>query len=708
MDQQTFDLVNEVFNNLLAQTGAQRVTAAYSLSDPQIPAGSDDFKITAANGKLCFAAGNTRGLFYAVYEYFERFCHCRYFYDGDIIPKLEKLPLENINFIKHFRYKYRGLRYFAHRSLYRFQAEHWTWEDWKKEIDFLLKKHFSFFMLRTGQDDLFQKAFPDIVPYPPEDGAAPEAELRSYNDRTELISLRYRGELRKKILDYAFERGLMHPEDMGPMTHWYSHTPRAFLEKVKPDFMVQSSSNYGRDELQVWDCDQEENIEYYMLLTRAHIQHYGKPELFHIIGLAERMFGSPEENFATKVRVFNKFVQKLREEYPDAPLLIASWDFMFRWKAPEVRKFLAGLDKSNTVVLDYTTDSGSYTNNFVNWNLPHNFPWIFGIFQAYEPHCDLFFDFDRIEEMYVPAQNDPQCKGMVIWSENSHSNPLLMEYLAKRSGDEEFSLNTFCCDRYGVYAEPMQNLWLLTQKAFACNSWVFGSERPYQGIFTNHFNLLNSLAATAARKPAELYSECARKYPALEIPRRFFEQAVELLSAAENSDLLKRDLADLLRSALMCLITRELCGEVMKLCQRIPQKADFTVLCGLIKIMAELLATLPEFSMNETLKKLSTAGKLNSHAEMTLKGNAENSYCRSYIAELYQAVYVPEAEFAAEYFANLPAGELPDAELLKAQAQKIRDRFYAVPLTERQNTPKLSFSNAVKAIPERLQELYKE
>ena len=69
MDQQTFDLVNEVFNNLLAQSGAEPVVAAYSLSDPQIPAGSDDFKITAANGKLCFAAGNTRGLFYAVYEY---------------------------------------------------------------------------------------------------------------------------------------------------------------------------------------------------------------------------------------------------------------------------------------------------------------------------------------------------------------------------------------------------------------------------------------------------------------------------------------------------------------------------------------------------------------------------------------------------------------------------------------------------------------
>ena len=179
-----------------------------------------------------------------------------------------------------------------------------------------------------------------------------------------------------------------------------------------------------------------------------------------------------------------------------------------------------------------------------------------------------------------------------------------------------------------------------------------------------------------------------------------------MLPAAEKSPLVKRDLADLLRSALMCLITREMCGEVMKLCKRIPQKADFTVLKNLIEIMADLLAVLPEFSMNETLKKLSGEGKLNSHAEMTLKGNAENSYCRSYIAELYQAIYLPEAKFAAQYVATLPAGEYPDAELLKAEAQKIRDNFYATPLSAWQEHRDFSFSDVIKNIPDRLQKIY--
>ena len=181
-------IVRQVFADLAQHIGAPAPEAEFTFDDPEVRPGTDDFSITADQGKITFAAGNVRGLFYAVYEYFERYCSCRWFWDGDIIPKRKKLPAENIRYAKHFRLEYRGLRYFAHRSLYRFQAEHWNFEDWKREIDFLLKKHFSFFMLRTGQDDIFQKAFPDAVPYPPEDGPAPEAEDRSYNDRTELIS----------------------------------------------------------------------------------------------------------------------------------------------------------------------------------------------------------------------------------------------------------------------------------------------------------------------------------------------------------------------------------------------------------------------------------------------------------------------------------------------------------------------------------------
>ena len=45
-------------------------------------------------------------------------------------------------------------------------------------------------MLRVGMDDLFQRAFPDTVSYPPEDKADPEAMPRSYNDPHQLLDLK--------------------------------------------------------------------------------------------------------------------------------------------------------------------------------------------------------------------------------------------------------------------------------------------------------------------------------------------------------------------------------------------------------------------------------------------------------------------------------------------------------------------------------------
>ncbi|MFA6931182.1 MAG: alpha-N-acetylglucosaminidase TIM-barrel domain-containing protein [Lentisphaeria bacterium] len=688
-------LPEQIFRELVQAAGAEPVTAKFTLDSPSVRCGTDDFEIVASDRVIRFAGGNIRGLIYAVYEYFERYCCCRWFWDGDAIPKRNNLPLDNIYYIKRFRRKYRGLRYFAHRSLSRFQAEHWDFKDWKREIDFLLKKHFSFFMLRIGNDDLFQKAFPGVVKYPPLDGSSPEAVERSYNDRTELISLQYRSELRKKVLGYAFERGLMHPEDIGPTTHWYNVTPKDFLEHFKPEFMDQSSQNYMRPETQVWNCDNEVNIDRYLKLTWAHIRHYGRPELFHIIGLAERVFGSKEENYATKVRIFRAFVRKLRKRYPNAPLLVASWDFMFRWEAAEVRCFLQELDPENTIILDYTSDSDYHTNHFVNWNLPDHFPWIFGIFQAYEPQNDLFFDFDRMEKMYAISESDSMCKGMVLWSENSHSNPLLLEYLAKKSADETFLIEQFCRDRYGDFAKPMAELWTMTKVPFAANAWVFDKERPYHGIFCNHFNLLATFSGLGNTDTSAFYCECARKYPMLEIPETFFAEAAALAETTD-SEWMRRDLGDLLRTALMCLITRELCAIGMKLLGRTPKKVDGSKLVSLIRLMGDLLETLPEFSLNCTLAQTGRGHTLNPHAEMTLKGNAENSYCRSYIYELYRAIYEPEAIFLSETLAKLPAGKLPPRKPLLAKANNLKNHFYVEALARYQPcvnllSPKVKF-----------------
>ena len=169
-----------------------------TIRDFALRTGSDDYVVKSAfeNGRhlLFLAGGRGRALLYAVYDFFERSAGCHYFWDGDVIPSLPDIDIVNLDVAESPRFDYRGLRYFAHRSLDRFQAEHWDLKQWQKEIDWILKKRLNFFMLRIGLDDLFQKAFPDIVDYPKWD--VPEAVPRSYDDRNLFWSLQTRGELR--------------------------------------------------------------------------------------------------------------------------------------------------------------------------------------------------------------------------------------------------------------------------------------------------------------------------------------------------------------------------------------------------------------------------------------------------------------------------------------------------------------------------------
>ena len=132
--------------------------------------GGDNYRILSVplEGRqlVIVAGGSGRSTIYAVYDFFRRQAGAEYFWDGDRIPRRDAIELAGIDVLQKPHFGYRGLRYFAHRGLHRFQAEHWDLEDWQREIDWMMKERFNLFMLRTGIDDLFQRAFPDEVTYP--------------------------------------------------------------------------------------------------------------------------------------------------------------------------------------------------------------------------------------------------------------------------------------------------------------------------------------------------------------------------------------------------------------------------------------------------------------------------------------------------------------------------------------------------------------
>ncbi len=665
---------------------------------------SDDYQLLSKSDHqrtlLFIAAGRPRALLYAVYHFFEMRAGCRYFWDGDLIPKAQTIDISDLQILQKPHFEYRGLRYFAHRSLHRFQAEHWDFEDWQKEIDWILKKRFNLFMLRIGLDDLFQKAFPDQVSYPGYE--VPESKERSYDDRDLFWPLRHRGELRRKVLAYARERDLLHPEDLGTMTHWYSRTPLEYLDQVKPDFLPQATSGYGEKTGLVWDIRQEKNLAAYFHLTETHIREYGSPTLFHTIGLAERRcFDDHDSNHQMKLYTYRRIIAKLREKYPHAPLLIASWDFCMYWTPEEVRSLVSELNPNNTIILDYTSETDDELRTFQNWDLVGKFPWIFGLFHAFEPNTELRGNYEVIARRLPIAAADPMCKGMILWPECSHSDSLLLEYLAANAWNpspeniditrfvEKFCAARYCAENHSA----MLALWKKMLPMIKARYWNGPGNRTYflfaEIFFQPCYYLLN-----LDNRQLFIHEFYLQKLadPVKEAEDVFTRLAALQFSA--NDTFLYRDVLDLARTCaartlhygllkMICAFEnwRNLKGAGKEVLERLE-------ICGkMLDLFTELLAAHPDYSLYQSLLRLQKHPECNPNFEKTLKGNAENGYCRAYIYELFREVYRPEYALAADIIRQRLAQKnhaqlLIPEEAIKDKLRKITEQFYEKPLCQ--------------------------
>ena len=667
----------------------------------RIRVGSDDYELLSGRrgtqSLLFIAGGSRRALLYGVYRFFELAADCRYFWDGDIVPRRPSLRIAGWNVYESPRFEYRGLRYFAHRGLHRFQALHWNLEEWKHEIDFLLKKRFNLFMLRMGLVDLFQKAFPEAVPYPKGfeiEGSVP----RSYDDHTLFMPLEERGRLHKQILDYAFERGLLHPEDVGTMTHWYSRTPMDFIRAFRPSFLPQASDTYYVDPTgRVWDIRDDENLERYYKLTQAHIRCYGSPAIFHTIGLSERQcYSDHASNHQMKLYAYNRIIGRLRRDYPDAPLLISSWEFL-DWTPEEVRGLLETLDGDKTVILDYIADIQDEHNCFITWGLEGKRKWIFGIFHSNENNSEFRGNYALIEERLKRAAADPMCCGMVLWPETSHADTLMIEYVAANAWNPvhvnvgEF-LAEFCAARYPDNPERMLRIWRLALPSIR-RRIRFGLKRKDATALMFFIRPLSLYPKLDAALAVRYLSTLESFLPVSGSIHALLGELALLADSSDNPEFTERDLLDLAKSAGASVMD---CGwaAVNTAMENWRNGAangqslrkGMRNLRRTFQFFSDILKASEEFSLYRSLLQLREGPNRNPDFESTLKGNAENSYSRSFVPEIIDACAIPELEvFISHVERKLAAGKreywiFPDS--FQTDRKRIQDRFYERPLRE--------------------------
>ena len=176
------------------------------------------------------------------------------------------------------------------------------------------------------------------------------------------------------------------------------------------------------------------------------------------------------------------------------------------------------------------------------------------------------------------------------------------------------------------------------------------------------------------------------------LPELFSRLAAEIPFAA-GDELYTRDLVDIARSSAGRLLLYEL-FTLASFYEEWCRGADnpdriLERICRIRKIyhcFSGILESSPDYSLYLSLEYFREKHPCNRQLETTLKGNADNSYCRSWQFELMKALYIKEFELLSsrmEY--NLHhhiRRQFFFREGLSEEFRKLKDDFYATALKE--------------------------
>ena len=413
-----------------------------------------------------------------------------------------------------------------------------------------------------------------------------------------------------------------------------------------------------------------------------------------------------------KLYVYRKTQQKLREKYPDVPLLIASWDFIgWKWTDEDVQRLTEEFDPQRTIIHDYTADMAEKAT-FRDWKLVGRFPWIFGIFHGFARNSDIHEDYGILSERVRSAAADQKCLGLVLWSEISHSGhvptwstwprtvgarrrwrarrppiaivvPVIRMNLARRCAPVWEDFLEVSQTQHWSYKTPDRRL-LFREPQFRLNGTEFAS-------------------LTSQRMEA-ISAAHERVAPHLKTVPGVLRQLAGLSARWYSDELWRRDALDMARTA----ANRALFVSLAQGAQRMEswrEGADETASIQqaaalnleLFDALSDVLAQSDDFSMDASLRHLGRAREINGvkpqinpHAELTLKANAENNYCRSHHYELVHSVNRREAEaywnWVVKRVESGERGPWRRPPELANQTKAIADEFYETPLAEMKPT----------------------
>ena len=298
-------------------------------------------------------------------------------------------------------------------------------------------------------------------------------------------------------------------------------------------------------------------------------------------------------------------------------------------------------------------------------------------------------DYPLIEKRQKEIENDPMCKGYILWPESSHTDTFALRYFTENAWradgkkTSEALLPAFCRDRYANLGDDtvsrFERIWRKVLPIAAATRWGNTYCRDLIGYKTKSVDPRTDVTLAEMR-------------PALAAMKGVFDDLAKAVRR-RSSEFARRDAIDLARAAAdrLAIATRqELVEKYDAWCKGEASADEVKTLAGryakIARAIADLLELSTDFSLWESYERLDRIEKVrNPDFEHVLVDNAINGYCRSHQYEAARYWYQPLAEMlAATYVAQVQAEKRQpiDEKKLKELSDRLHQQMLTRPLKE--------------------------
>ena len=401
------------------------------------------------------------GSLYAVYDYLETACRVGFFQDGEHVPRLKKLPDDEIVRIEQPRFDSRlHLAWNAHRGIKKYHSYWWSLEDWQRELDWMAKQRLNLCRLDMWHygrfaGDAFVQAFPEI-------GPEPEGRLYPFMAGWP-IEYGWPPEHRRKVVQQLFEYG----RKLGIRFVWslsYGTVPFRFKD-LHPEYEYLPADQYGKSRnISPFDPGAYEVEKKFLLKL---IELFGSDHLYMYSPYAEIDVGQGdiEKNLQMRIQAGKQILKLIAEVDPQGTWVSDTWDMVdssHRWNPDLVKRYMDSFPTDKMYLYETAAEVQPLYRKYDWW---HGKPWAFGVLHSFAGKDTLHGNPEELIERVQDAATSPMCTGLFMVPEATHHNVMfwdLVTHLAWQPAGITFDdfLQDYVQRRYDQRsAGPLYEAW---------------------------------------------------------------------------------------------------------------------------------------------------------------------------------------------------------------------------------------------------------